>query len=458
MFLSLVSCFNRITHLASNKFIQHKFEFYATLPVWQTDSFSKSIIELNLCRLKIKKLKDYGNIKIEDFTYELPDARIAKYPISERDSSKLLVWKNREIRESKFKNIAEFLPVNSTLVFNNTKVIHARLFFRKETGAKIEIFCLEPVEPADYQIAFQERERVTWKCMVGNAKKWKNEVLQKVIKPEGKVVTIHAEMKSHQGNSFHIEFSWTGNFTFAEIIEHAGVLPIPPYLNRESEASDEETYQTVYAKIDGSVAAPTAGLHFTDSVLQELTSKNIATKEITLHVGAGTFQPVKSETISGHTMHHEKVVISRKIIEDLISAERKIIAVGTTSVRSLESLYWLGLQLEKNDNFSLPLEVSQWEPYENEGAISVKNALQNLTNFLEREDKDELQFSTQIIIVPGYQFKIIDGMVTNFHQPQSTLLLLISAFLGSDWKKVYDFALNNNFRFLSYGDSNLYLR
>lgn len=344
------------------------------------------------------------------------------------------------------------------LVFNNTRVIHARLFFRKETGAKIEIFCLEPIEPSDYQIAFQQKEKVRWKCMVGNAKKWRNEHLQKKVQVQGKQVCIEAKKQLQNGNSFQIEFSWNNNFTFAEIIEHAGVLPIPPYLNRETEKSDEDTYQTIYAKINGSVAAPTAGLHFTDSVINLLQQKNIQTKEITLHVGAGTFQPVKSEMISGHTMHHEQVVIPKKIIEDLISADGKTIAVGTTSVRSLESLYWLGLQLEKQEKISQPFIVSQWEPYENEAGISTEKALQNLLYFMLKNRYEVLHFSTQIIIVPGYEFKLIDGMVTNFHQPQSTLLLLIGAFLGNDWKNVYDYALKNDFRFLSYGDSNLYLR
>ena len=405
-----------------------------------------------------ENLEHFSKIRIAEYNYHLPDSRIAKYPLAQRDRSKLLIWKRGEIKQELFRNIANYAPKNSTLVFNNTIVIHARLFFRKETGAKIEIFCLEPVEPADYQIAFQEKEKVTWKCMVGNARKWKNERLRKEILFNGKEVVIEAIKKKQTENSFHIEFVWNGGLTFAEIIENAGVLPIPPYLNRETEQSDEETYQTVYAKIDGSVAAPTAGLHFTESILKNLSAKNIQTKEITLHVGAGTFQPVKSETISGHTMHHEQVIIPRKIIEELLQSGGKIIAVGTTSVRSLESLYWLGLKLENETLKGQPLVVSQWEPYENEATIGLKKALQNLVDFMDNNKKVELQFSTQIIIVPGYKFKLIAGMITNFHQPQSTLLLLISAFLGNDWEKVYDFALANDFRFLSYGDSNLYLK
>ncbi|MGM0619793.1 MAG: S-adenosylmethionine:tRNA ribosyltransferase-isomerase [Bacteroidota bacterium] len=403
-------------------------------------------------------MREFQNIKISDFTYRLPEGRIAKYPLKERDSSKLLFWQNGKTEQTVFRNIASYLPENSLLVFNNTRVIHARLFFRKKTGAKIEIFCLEPVSPADYQIAFQEKEKVTWKCMVGNSKKWKSGELHREFEMEGKTVVLKAGKTEQKGNSFTIEFNWNGGFTFAEIIEHAGVLPIPPYLNRETEPEDELTYQTVYAKNDGSVAAPTAGLHFTQSVLKNLAEKNIETAEITLHVGAGTFQPVKSETIDGHTMHHEQVLISKSFIEKLLAPAGKIIAVGTTSVRSLESLYWLGLKLEKENHPGDIPEVLQWEPYENEATINIEKALQNILDFLEKTRQEMVRFSTQIIIVPGYEFKIIEGMVTNFHQPQSTLLLLISAFLGSDWKKVYDFALNNDFRFLSYGDSNLYLR
>lgn len=403
-------------------------------------------------------MSPYKNIKINDFSYNLPNERIAKYPLSERDKSNLLVWKNGSIKKDWFNNCTKYLPENAQLVFNNTRVIHARLFFRKETGAKIEIFCLEPVAPADYQIAFQEMAKVTWKCMVGNSKKWKAGILKNQFEINGKQVTMNAEKKAQIGNSFEIELSWTGGFHFSEIIEQAGQLPIPPYLNRETEESDEETYQTVYAKIDGSVAAPTAGLHFTDDVLNQLVAKNISTKEITLHVGAGTFQPVKSETISGHTMHHEQVIINKNIIEGFIKNPEKIIAVGTTSVRSLESLYWIGLQLETNTfNASLP-EVLQWDPYENDAIITTLKALHNIVDYLNKSGQDSIQFSTQIIILPGYNFKIISGMFTNFHQPQSTLLLLIGAFLGNDWKKVYDFAIANGFRFLSYGDSNLYLK
>lgn len=403
-------------------------------------------------------MSSHKNIKIRDFTYDLPDDRIAKYPLKERDQSKLLTWQNGQIGEDVFENSVDYLPEGAQLVFNNTKVIHARLFFYKETGAKIEIFCLEPVEPGDHQLAFQETEEVVWKCMVGNSKKWKEGFLSHKFNINGDNIELTAAKIAQEGNTFHIRFVWNGGLHFSEIIEHIGQLPIPPYLNRETEDSDEETYQTVYAKINGSVAAPTAGLHFTDSVLEKLKKKNIATREITLHVGAGTFQPVKSETIEGHTMHHEQVIIPVEILRAFLENPENIIAVGTTSVRSIESLYWIGVQLEEKRFDPFHPEVKQWEPYENEASISIEKALQNIIYFLVENNEKAIRFSTQIIILPGYNFKLIRGMFTNFHQPQSTLLLLIGAFLSDDWKRVYEYALANNFRFLSYGDSNLYLK
>jgi S-adenosylmethionine:tRNA ribosyltransferase-isomerase len=403
-------------------------------------------------------LKEYKNIKISDFSYELPDSKIAKYPLANRDESKLLVFKDGKITESVFKNSPSFLPEKAQLVFNNTRVIHARLFFKKETGSKIEIFCLEPLEPTDYQVAFQQTKQAIWKCMVGNLKKWKGEILHQTVEVSGKTVVLSAEKAEQNGNTVAVRFFWDQPFSFAEIIEHTGILPIPPYLNRETEETDEETYQTVYAKIDGSVAAPTAGLHFTESVFNALKTKGIITHEITLHVGAGTFQPVKAETLSGHNMHREMVIIPEKIIRSFYENPEKIIAVGTTSVRSIESLYWLGLQLENGLFNPEKPEVLQWEPYETEPKISLKKSLENILYYLKNSKLEQIQFSTQIIILPGYQFKVIEGMFTNFHQPQSTLLLLISAFLGEKWKEIYDYALANNFRFLSYGDSNLYLR
>ncbi len=407
---------------------------------------------------KTERLTDYKNIKISDFSYRLPEERIARYPLAERDNSALLVWQNGNVHKDKFKNIADLLPSDSMLVFNNTRVIHARLFFKKESGATIEIFCLEPTEPADYQLAFQQTEKVVWKCMVGNAKKWKNEMLKKTFTLNGSEVTLQAQKVRQENQTFLIELSWNFSFSFAEIIEASGVLPIPPYLNRETEPDDELTYQTIYAKLDGSVASPTAGLHFTEKVIKQLEDKQIAVREITLHVGAGTFKPVKSEMLGDHEMHREQVVLPRKLIEELAKTAKKIIAVGTTSVRTLESLYWLGIKLGKQPTEHKQLTVNQWESYETGTEISVPDALQNILNWFEKHRLETLNFATEIIIVPGYEFKLIQGMITNFHQPQSTLLLLIAAFLGEDWKNVYDFALKNEFRFLSYGDSNLYLK
>ncbi|MDR2911401.1 MAG: S-adenosylmethionine:tRNA ribosyltransferase-isomerase [Bacteroidales bacterium] len=403
-------------------------------------------------------MSSYKNIEIADFTYNLPDSKIALYPLQNRSESKLLLWKNGQIREEVFKNAASYLPENSILVFNNTRVINARLHFQKETGANIEIFCIEPVKPSEYELNFQETEKVTWKCMIGNAKKWKEGTLAKQVEIDGENIKLAANIISQNKNSFEIEFAWNGGFTFSQIIEYAGVLPIPPYLNRKTEQSDQKTYQTLYAKIDGSVASPTAGLHFTGEIFGRLSEKNIKTQEITLHVGAGTFQPLKTSNVLEHTMHREKVIIPKQFIETLAETKRKIIAVGTTSVRSIESLYWLGVQIE-NNTFSEDFhQVMQWEPYQNTSNIPVQKALKNLVCFLDETGKNELQFSTQIIIIPGYEFKIVNGMFTNFHQPQSTLLLLIGAFIGNEWKKAYNFALANNFRFLSYGDSNLYLK
>jgi S-adenosylmethionine:tRNA ribosyltransferase-isomerase len=399
-------------------------------------------------------------ISTSDFAYDLPDERIAKYPLAERDQSKLLVWKNGTIQDEQFRNLANFLPANSLLVFNNTKVIRARMHFLKETGAKIEIFCLDPVDPVDYQLAFQTTESCVWKCMIGNQKKWKGEKLRKVIWIDETEIELCAE-QIDQGNKNRIQFSWNNSdFEFSRIIEHAGSLPIPPYLNRETEQSDLERYQTVYSKIKGSVAAPTAGLHFTEKVFSHLEADGHELAELTLHVGAGTFQPVKSETISGHEMHSEHLYISRDFLNKLINHSGKKIAVGTTSVRTLESLYWLGIQVMQNPEINIgKLKVSQWEAYlESEFNIQAKEALQALINFLDKHQTDYLSASTQIIIAPGYQFRIVDGLITNFHQPQSTLLLLISAYLGDDWRKIYEHALANNYRFLSYGDSNLYLK
>jgi S-adenosylmethionine:tRNA ribosyltransferase-isomerase len=405
-------------------------------------------------------LETVTGISISDFAYDLPDSKIAKYPLAERDQSKLLVWKNGQIQDEQFSNLHQHLPAGSLLIFNNTKVIRARLYFQKETGAKIEIFCLDPHDPSDYQIAFQTTESCIWKCMIGNQKKWKGELLKKVIRIDGVEILLCAEQVEPDKDKSLIRFSWNNpDFEFSRIIEQAGSLPIPPYLNRETEQSDLERYQTVYSKIKGSVAAPTAGLHFTEKVFRNLKNDGHELAELTLHVGAGTFQPVKSETISGHEMHSEHFYLNRQFLNKLIQTKGKKIAVGTTSVRTLESLYWLGVQAHRNPQIKVEdLLVAQWEAYqENENPLTADEALRSLLNLLDRLQTDYLSASTQIIIAPGYQFRIVDGLITNFHQPQSTLLLLISAYLGDEWRRIYEHALANDYRFLSYGDSNLYL-
>jgi len=408
-----------------------------------------------------KLIEQVTGISISDYAYELPDDKIAKYPLAERDQSKLLVWKAGQIQDAQFRNLSEYLPANSLLVFNNTKVIRARIHFLKETGAKIEVFCLDPVEPADYQIAFQTTQSCIWKCMIGNQKKWKGDCLRKTISIDNTKIELRAEQIDPENNKSLIRFSWNNpDFEFARIIEHAGTLPIPPYLNRETEPGDLERYQTVYSKIKGSVAAPTAGLHFTEKVISHLEKEGHQLAELTLHVGAGTFQPVKSETISGHEMHSEHFYIRRDFLNQLLQHSEKKIAVGTTSVRTLESLYWLGVQAIKNPQIDITeLEISQWEAYqEEENQLSSNEALNALIGLLDRSETDFFSASTQIIIAPGYRFRMTDGIITNFHQPQSTLLLLISAYLGNEWRTIYEHALANSYRFLSYGDSNLYLK
>jgi len=404
-------------------------------------------------------MTEVKEIHIADFNYELPDDRIAKFPLQERDKSKLLVWKDDRITESSFRNLSEFIPENALLVFNNSKVIQARLIFRKKTGAPIEIFCLEPKEPSDYAQAFSQTQTCTWQCLVGNSKRWKEGKLEYLM-PD---MRCTAERISRWGETHLIRFEWDNpDWTFADVLEKCGELPIPPYLNRKTEASDKETYQTIYSKIKGSVAAPTAGLHFTEAVFQSLQKRKIDREELTLHVGAGTFKPVKSKTLAEHEMHSEWFSVKKITIEQLIKKEGQIFAVGTTSVRTLESLYYLGLILEKNPNASPEeLTVGQWTPYsESEGqdALPASVALKNVLNYMERNHLETLTTHTQILIAPGYSFKIVNGMITNFHQPKSTLLLLISAFVGDKWREIYDYALANNFRFLSYGDSSLLTR
>lgn len=399
------------------------------------------------------------HIHISDYTYELPDERIAKFPIAQRDHSKLLVYRHGEVSEDVFYHLPDYLPTGALMVFNNTKVIQARIHFRKETGALIEVFLLEPAAPSDYELMFQTHGHCEWYCLVGNQKKWKEGSLRRSLEVNGVTLMLQATRLGEHGTSQHIAFDWDNdNVSFAEILDVVGELPIPPYLNRETQESDKTTYQTVYSKIKGSVAAPTAGLHFTDQVLSELDAHGIDREELTLHVGAGTFKPVKSEEIGGHEMHSEYISVRKQTLEKLLRHHASAIAVGTTSVRTLESLYYMGVKLEQNPNLTEEqLHVNQWEPYQlsSEQEITPEKAIQNLLDYLKRNDLNTLHTSTQIIIAPGYQYKIVKMLVTNFHQPQSTLLLLVSAFVHGDWRKIYDYALAHEFRFLSYGDSSL---
>lgn len=402
---------------------------------------------------------DTKHIQIKDFNYNLPDERIAKFPLAKRDNSKLLLYRHGEVTEDVFHNIAQYLPKGALMVFNNTKVIQARLHFRKETGALIEVFLLEPYMPADYEQMFQTTGHCSWLCMIGNLKKWKEGTLKRTFDVKGKEVTLVAERKEDVHKSYRVDFSWdASDVSWAELLDAVGELPIPPYLNRETQESDKTTYQTVYSKIKGSVAAPTAGLHFTPEVLADIDRHGIDREELTLHVGAGTFKPVKSEEIQDHEMHTEYICVHRQTLEKLNRHEAKAIAVGTTSVRTLESLYYIGVKLEKTLDLSEEeLHVCQWEPYENAVAkpITPLKAIENILAYLDKHGLSALHASTQIIIAPGYEYNIVKMLVTNFHQPQSTLLLLVSAFVHGDWHKIYDYALAHDFRFLSYGDSSL---
>lgn len=396
------------------------------------------------------------DIKMQDYCYELPDEHIAKYPLEKRDESKLLIYKGGDIDADVFKNLPSLLPKGTLLVYNNTKVIQARLRFEKETGGKIEVFCLDPISPSDYQLTFSVTDKCVWRCMIGRLKLWKSGALKKVCSINGKLVTLSAVKLSSEGMVHTVEFSWDDNtVSFAEILDSLGELPIPPYLNRKTEEKDKETYQTVYSKIKGSVAAPTAGLHFTDNVLADLDKKGIERAELTLHVGAGTFYPVKSESIGGHDMHTEVIEVSIGTLKKIRASLGSVIAVGTTSVRTLESLYFMGCRLLAGNT---EMFVSQWEPYgEGVGSISAEASFDAIISYLEKNGLDRLHGSTQIIIAPGYKLRVVRGLVTNFHQPKSTLLLLISAFIGDNWRKVYKYAMDNGFRFLSYGDSSLLL-
>ena len=400
---------------------------------------------------------DIKHIRIKDFDYPLHDDRIAKIPLPERDHSKLLVYRQGCVSEDHFYHLPAYLPAGALVVCNNTKVIQARLHFRKETGALIEVFLLEPFAPADYEQMFQRRGHCEWLCLVGNLKKWKEGTLRLAVTMGGIQVVLTATRLETHATSHRVAFDWDNpQVSWAELLEAVGELPIPPYLNRATEESDKETYQTVYSKIKGSVAAPTAGLHFTDRVLADLDAHGLEREELTLHVGAGTFKPVKSEEIEGHTMHTEFISVGRRTLERLIAHDGEAIAVGTTSVRTLESLYYMGAKLIARPDLSEEqLHVTQWEPYETHPEVTTVEALRALLDYLDRHDLPALHSSTQIIIVPGYQFHVVKMLVTNFHQPQSTLLLLVSAFVKGDWRKIYDYALAHDFRFLSYGDSSL---
>lgn len=396
-------------------------------------------------------------IHIEDFNYPLPDERIAKYPLADRDASKLLVYKGSPV-ESRFAEISELLPEGSIMVFNDTKVVPARLHFQRETGAHIEIFCLEPVSPDEYVTMFAATGQCRWKCIVGNVKRWKNDSLHLYNPLNDNVIAdmnLTADLVERTGETSIVEFSWSNGAPFSQVLEICGSVPIPPYLNRETEDIDLERYQTLYARYRGSVAAPTAGLHFTERVLDNIRKRGINTETVCLHVGAGTFLPVKSSLVSEHTMHREPFVVSLELIQKLISLKGKLIAVGTTSVRTLESLYYVGVRCIEN---GVPGDVAQWDPYVREYEYSLSDSLNAIEKYLIENDLKELKVGTEIIIVPGFTFRVVDVLVTNFHQPQSTLLLLISAFVGGDWKAIYDFALANDFRFLSYGDSSLLFR
>ncbi|MGI6242738.1 MAG: S-adenosylmethionine:tRNA ribosyltransferase-isomerase [Prevotella sp.] len=417
---------------------------------------------------------DTKHIHISDFNYELADDRIAKFPLAQRDHSKLLIYDKGNVTDDIFYNLPNHLPQGALMVYNNTRVIQARMHFRKETGALIEVFLMEPAQPADYEQMFQSTEKCSWLCMVGNLKKWKEGALKRDFEIKGQKLTLTATMNRDKtteksgGTNYWVDFQWNNRqVNFADILETVGELPIPPYLNRETQESDKTTYQTVYSKIKGSVAAPTAGLHFTDEVLKAIDARGITRDEVTLHVGAGTFRPVKSETIDEHNMHTEYVVIHRHTLERLLKHDCRAIAVGTTSVRTLESLYYMGVKLVTHPDLSEgDLHVDQWEPYDlphdadglvlvDGKPVTVMTAIRNLLDYLDRDHLDTLHTSTQIIIAPGYTYKIVKMLITNFHQPQSTLLLLVSAFLNGDWRKVYDYALSHEFRFLSYGDSSL---
>lgn len=397
------------------------------------------------------------DISIEAYDYPLPEERIAKYPLAERDASKLLVLKDNEISESQFKHVGDFLPKDALLVFNETKVIRARLQFHKATGSRIEVFCLEPEK--DYQVAFSAASPVRWKCLVGNAKRWKEGKLSMALSVKGEKVTLFADRIAHNDQYSEIKFSWSPeHLSFAAVLEAAGEIPLPPYLHRDAEPSDRDRYQTVFARYDGSVAAPTAGLHFTKPLMEDLHKQGFDFDEVTLHVGAGTFRPVATETIGEHAMHSETIIVRKSMIQNLVQRYGKpIIPVGTTSTRTLESLYWIGVMLKEQGDELRTLHVEQWFPYEDHEDISAVDALHAILEYLDKHGLTRLEASTALMIAPSYKMRVITGLITNFHQPKSTLLLLVSALIGERWKDCYRFALDHGFRFLSYGDSCLFL-
>lgn len=400
------------------------------------------------------------SIAIEDFDYCLPEENIAKFSLADRDKAKLLcLSENGEITDIVFSELPNLLNQNTLLILNNTKVVYARLFFQKESGSTIEIFCLEPIEPCDMQLAFSATECCKWKCLIGNNRKWKEEYISRTSTIGNNSITLTARRIKPEDNAWIVEFRWDKGRSFAEVLQNMGVVPLPPYLKREAKEQDKTDYQTIYANPEGSVAAPTAGLHFSDKTFEDLKDKGIKYDFVTLHVGAGTFKPVTTKTIGEHIMHTEKVCIDKKVIEDLLSDyKRQTICVGTTSVRTMESLYWHGVKLISERGRYQDMDIKQWEPYEQPTDIPAKEALQAVLHSLEEENLDTLYGQTQIIIAPTYKYRLTDGMITNFHQPKSTLLLLVSAMIGDEWKKVYKFALTHNYRFLSFGDACLFLR
>ena len=403
------------------------------------------------------------NILIKDYNYLLPKNKIAEYPLKERDQSKLLICRNGNISEDIFKNIHQHIPAGSLMIFNETKVIPARMIFQKKTGGRIEIFCLEPANSIDFQLSFAQKKKSTWECMVGNSSKWKNEVLEQKFKYKGIQYLLFAERIQKNETHSIVCFYWLpDDLTFAEVLECIGNIPLPPYIERAAEASDKERYQTVFALEEGSVAAPTAGLHFSKEVFENLKKNNIKSQYVVLHIGAGTFKPVKEENIVRHEMHTEHMIIQKETILQLLNTlqKEKIIAVGTTATRTLESLFWFGVKLITEKNADCEFNIEQWDPYKytEKLGVSAKDSLHAVLEYMKKKNIDSLNGSTQLMITPEYQYRIIDGLVTNFHQPKSTLLLLIAAFLGDSWEQVYDYALENNFRFLSYGDCCLFLK